>query len=241
MPGKKRAASGKGAAKKRPMNKFNRKRAAGALYNRPVLPGTLSWAPQRKKVFMRYVETFALAAPTSGAVSYTQFHANSIYTPQVAVATHQPLGYDTWSGMYEHYKVVASDIRVTFMVDGNMAVPCNAGILPQSAVVAPPILPSAKMEAADPRSYAVLPEEASERKREAICTSSYDSSSIYSAGRGQQDGLIANFGSNPQEVFVWTVWWQNAVDSTTPTSDVTAFVEIGYEVDCLEPKLQQGD
>lgn len=108
--------------------------------------------------------------------------------------------------------------------------------------MAPPSLATAKLESSDPKSYTFLPEEASERKREAICTANYNAAAIYGAGRNDtQTGLIANFGSNPGEAFVWTIWAQNAIDTETWGTDITAFVEIVYKVDCLEPKQQTGD
>jgi len=49
---------------------------------------------------------------------YYVFRANSLYDPNYTGTGHQPLGFDQWAAFYNHYLVLGSKIKVTFMPRG---------------------------------------------------------------------------------------------------------------------------
>jgi hypothetical protein len=48
-----------------------------------------------------------------------QFRLNSVYDPNLNIAGHQPLGYDTWSVIYNYYKVLECNITVEIIQPKN--------------------------------------------------------------------------------------------------------------------------
>lgn len=62
-------------------------------------------------VKLRYAEEFTLNA-SSGSLTAQYFRANSVFDPDVTGVGHQPMEYDFWQGVYNHYTVVASSIKL---------------------------------------------------------------------------------------------------------------------------------
>lgn len=69
--------------------------------------------PAQKRVKFRYVEEILLNA-TVGNGAFFNYTANGMYDPNITGIGHQPLNYDIWMNMYDHYRVVGSKIKVTY-------------------------------------------------------------------------------------------------------------------------------
>jgi len=69
--------------------------------------------PKTTAVKLRYVDGVSLNPVTSTLATYA-FSANSCFDPNVTGIGHQPMNFDMWSALYNHYVVVGSKIRVTF-------------------------------------------------------------------------------------------------------------------------------
>lgn len=63
---------------------------------------------------MRYSESIALDASTS-VPAYHLFSCNGLYDPNISGTGHQPLGFDQYTGIYDHYTVLGSKITVEAM------------------------------------------------------------------------------------------------------------------------------
>lgn len=68
---------------------------------------------------MRYAEVFTLNASLGASVSYA-FRTNSLYDPNYTGVGYQPLYYAQLIGIYNHWTVISSSIRVT--ITGNQQV-----------------------------------------------------------------------------------------------------------------------
>lgn len=109
------------------------KRKATTQYGRRRRTRRRLWHPRRRKAIMlsranspfpnknlfrlRYCETVSLNAGV-GAIAYHLFSANGIYDPNISGTGHQPYGYDTIAGIYNHYEVIGSKITVMFQSEG---------------------------------------------------------------------------------------------------------------------------
>lgn len=85
--------------------------------------------PSSKKVHLRYCCSITLDPDTTGALSYTGIVANGMYDPQTAVGGHQPMGFDQWMTVYNHYTVTESVISMRWVpIAASSVVPGIFGI-----------------------------------------------------------------------------------------------------------------
>jgi hypothetical protein len=73
-----------------------------------------SW-PKTRRVTLKYAEHITLNPGTASNPAIAYYRAGSCFDPTYAVGGHQPLGFDQWTAFYQHYTVIASTIKVTFM------------------------------------------------------------------------------------------------------------------------------
>lgn len=71
--------------------------------------------PQKVMVKHKYVQSNAIVVP-AGTINFLAFRANGMTAPCVPVVpgTHQPMYFDQYSALYEHYCVIAA--KITFKV-----------------------------------------------------------------------------------------------------------------------------
>lgn len=67
--------------------------------------------PSNKIVRLRYVDEISIDAGV-GAFGQHQFRANSVFDPDYTGAGHQPMNFDKWASLYEHYTVLGSKCNV---------------------------------------------------------------------------------------------------------------------------------
>lgn len=68
--------------------------------------------PLRMRTKLRYVETSALTTGAVGVMSINSFRANGLYDPNNSGAGHQPMYYDQYMAVYNHWKVIGSRITI---------------------------------------------------------------------------------------------------------------------------------
>lgn len=100
--GTKRSSSGSGSASKR----FKSGYPVGSSTQVATGPPTLI----RK---LRYSDTVT-ASPSTSASNYF-FSANGCYDPDITGTGHQPMGFDQYMLLYNHFKVTSSKITVSFV------------------------------------------------------------------------------------------------------------------------------
>lgn len=110
MPKRKRTSYATRRVKRR---RLNRRRRRVPRVTRQL--GTAFSSSQLVK--LRYVDRFTIN-PALGTFALHNFRANSIYDPDVTSTGHQPMGYDQWANFYDHYVVIGSQIKVTFVSPG---------------------------------------------------------------------------------------------------------------------------
>lgn len=97
-------------SKKKFQRRYKKKKTLG---NGPPTPPSLV----RK---LRYTDTIFLN-PTTGSVATHWFSANGLFDPDITGAGHQPLGFDQYMTMYDHYKVLGSKINVTVLPNSDLS------------------------------------------------------------------------------------------------------------------------
>ncbi len=91
---------------------YNKRNPTVKLQRYRGLP--LTGFPNSKMVRLRYCQVFALD-PGAGAITSNVFSANGMFDVDVTGAGHQPLGFDQWMSIYDHYTVVGSKIKVRYL------------------------------------------------------------------------------------------------------------------------------
>jgi len=69
--------------------------------------------PLTTAVKLRYVANVSID-PALSNVGYHHFRANGMWDPDASGLGHQPMGFDQWSLLYNHYIVLGSKIQVFF-------------------------------------------------------------------------------------------------------------------------------
>ena len=84
--------------------------------------------PTSLKVQLRYFETGLTIDPIAGGLADEYvFSANGLYDPNISGVGHQPLSFDQYMAMYDHYSVIASKITV-FARNGDDTQPQVVGV-----------------------------------------------------------------------------------------------------------------
>lgn len=119
-----RKRKGRGRPRKAP-----RKQKPNKSFRQMPLP--IGGFPKRKLVKLRYVQEAQINAGL-GTVAYHTISANGIYDPDTTGVGHQPMNFDTWMTLYDHYVVLGSKIKVEQVADTNtpsISIPAYFGIL----------------------------------------------------------------------------------------------------------------
>jgi len=103
----------------RPRRKFRNlrrgRRVSGPFRNQSLIK---TGFPRTTMVKLRYVEGVTINA-AAAQVGYHYFRANSVYDPNYTGGGHQPMNYDLWSQLYNHYVVVGAKCTAYFHDDNN--------------------------------------------------------------------------------------------------------------------------
>lgn len=67
-----------------------------------------------KTVTLKYVEEINIDGAISGGITVHDFSANGLFDPNITGTGHQPMGFDQWKLIYNHYTVVSSRARLTY-------------------------------------------------------------------------------------------------------------------------------
>lgn len=102
--------------RRRAITDGRRRRRARRGYRLSKRLPALTGFPNKKLVRLRYVDKISLDA-TPLLLDHHFFRANSLFAPNATGGTgaHQPLGFDQWMTIYDHFYVIGSKIRVTPM------------------------------------------------------------------------------------------------------------------------------
>lgn len=76
------------------------------------VPRVLGGFPEKKLVRLKYAQEIAITG-VAGGIAQHQFRANSAFDPDFAIGGHQPMNFDRWATLYDHYTVMSSTCKIT--------------------------------------------------------------------------------------------------------------------------------
>lgn len=111
--------------RRHPKGYYSRKsRAQRARRRKSTITRTL--APRTRRFKLRYVNSVTLDPPVAGVTANYYFSANGMFDPNITGVGHQPLGFDQYMAMYDHYVVTKS--KCTVYNQNNSSDPICLGI-----------------------------------------------------------------------------------------------------------------
>jgi len=185
--------------------------------------------PSQQSVCLKY-NHYVFFGGTAALVTYP-FHQNSMYDPYQPAGGHQPLYFDQYSAIYNHWVVNKARIKVTFVGTTASLVPCVAGIYvnDDTTLVA--------------STFETLSEQSSCRTKCVSDTTDtpvtiygevYDAVKTFGPNTIANANLRGSASSNPSETSFWSVFVQ-PMDSASAYG-LYAYVQIEYEGTFFELK-----
>lgn len=205
------------------------KRKNAQLYRRRI-QGIPSGMPNVRVAKLRYADTIQLVS-TSGSIAYWTFRANSCHDPDYTSSGHQPMGWDIWSQLYNHYIVLGSKITVKAVEDGTSAGPSTyCGIIIGDSVTVPHSSASSYLEEGYKTRINVF------QRKPLVYTQTYSAKKFFNLANIKDNisRLGATFGTNPTDDAYFHMW-QQPVDSTSSNTMLYSVI-IEYIVLFSEPK-----
>jgi len=197
--------------------------------------------PSNKIVRMRYAERISMAPENVASFAFYNFSANNAFDPNRSGTGHQPMGYDQWSGFYNHYVVVGSKITVKFIPQTptsseNETVICGVKLTDDTT----PVITSGSLwENISERGFSrqiMIPNTNAIRP---VTTSAKYSAKKFFNVTNVKDNLTrigATVSSSPTDEAIYQVWFASATDVNLPGYIMHALVQIDYLVVFSEPK-----
>jgi len=179
--------------------------------------------PKRAMVTHKYRDVFSYTSTLGGIANYL-WKANGIYDPNTTGGGHQPLYFDQFAALYDHWYVVGSKVRFRILpVPGNTT---NIGVATfvndDGTVLGTDITMVAEQHKAKMTSFGVNVE------RPQILTLNYSAKKTYGGtivGNSKQEGSSSN---DPTELSYYALSFQSLDFATSASINVE--VEIDYIV-----------
>jgi len=175
--------------------------------------------PRQLTLKHRYVYVARMTA-TTGATATQQFRCNGMFDPDVTNAGHQPMYFDQTAAIYDHFTVIKSKCKVTFIPEGGSSY-ANFGILINDDATVTPGSLAALAEQSSAKT-GILTLVVSDPQ---TLTSYWSAVKAFGPNPLANDNLQGSASADPAEQQVWTIWVGN---TTATTVNIAILVEIEY-------------
>lgn len=189
-----------------------------------------SGIPTMRTANMRYVATQSVTS-TGGALQEVILRANSVFDPFQGSGGHQPMSYDQWSALYNHYVVLGSKITIKLLpIDGDQS-PGYCGIYLSDGTVPPYTSAPEFAEARKGTWKLIIPAQSSS----VTLTNKLSVKKFFNVKdvKDNIDRLGASVTANPAEEAYYHFWYGTANGST---DTIRIMYTIDYIVQFSEPK-----
>lgn len=200
--------------------------------------------PPNQTVSLRYVENINLAPGAAGVPAQYVWRCNGAYDPNYTGVGHQPMFWDTYASMYNHYIVTGAKIVAhTWCEQTASSVGSVVGIkIDDDATVSQNVMTI--MELKDPIFHnKFMNTNASSTTAYAVVSHTYEPKSFFGIKDVQdnRDHIGALTNTTPSEQAYWVLHWQHVDGSTVLPSNLKGYVVIDYTINFSEPKDQSSN
>lgn len=189
--------------------------------------------PREQLVTLRYSDYYQSSTVTAGVMNQIVFSANGIFDPDITSTGHQPLMFDTYAAMFNHYYVVSSRVRVVAVNTYDSSVPACAvawGVYLDDSQVIPTSYTAIAEQGKSQVSYIMC-----DKLSKSVAKKSFDASKFWNPINISTQAAAVT--ANPSDQAYFNLWYQ-PVDQASNISSlrITFHVTIDYLVKFMEPK-----
>lgn len=175
--------------------------------------------PTKLTAKLRYAETFTLTS-TAGVVGTQNFAANGLFDPNLTGAGHQPMYFDQYMAVYNHFTVLGAKITIT-AINTSGTVPMNIGCYLNDDATAVTSMQNALEESNS--TFKMLGTTGADSK---TLVRTFSAKGTFGGSLLSDANLQGNATTNPPELSVFTVQAQSA--DATSTGTVVCMAVIDY-------------
>lgn len=210
--------------------KKEEKKAIAKLPKTPLQKPFGVGIPGSMRTKLKYVVKENLNS-TNGSVDQRAYRAGSVFDPEFAIGGHQPMYYDQYATLYNHYIVHGSTIRVTITPEGSSAWPFPAFLTLTGDDNATDGGSATTIMERSRAKHVTVPQFGTDGVVYHL-THSYKKDKIFKNFKNAE--LQAGVGANPTDDWYYMVSLQGS--GTSGTCLALMLVEIIYDVEFFEPK-----
>lgn len=206
-----------------------KKRAYKKRYKRRnYITAVPSGMPRQRRAKLRYCEQLTLSV--SPILGHYIFRAGSPYDPNYSSVGHQPMGYDQWANLFNHYTVVGSKMYLRAIPQVTQGT-SQVGIYLAADATLPYSDADAFIEAKKGQNKLIC----ANQSRVATLNCYYSAKKQFNVNdmKDNYARLGAKVDTNPAEEMFYIIWHQT---QNGQTFNYTYIVQIDYIVDFSEPK-----
>lgn len=217
-PSRTRSSYKSGSSSKRTKYTTSKKKK---YYTKNPVAIRLGKQPIPKQLFnrLKYAETVNVAIGVSGLGSYI-FSCNGMYDPNTTGGGHQPMYFDQWSAMYNHYTVLKSTMKATVVANTTGATIFSLGQDDDATINA-----ATSYTIWERSGFQTKVVNAPVNPENTFLWSKWDAKKVFGADPQSDPSLQGSATSNPTEQTFYVLYFD-----ATPSTYVTVLVEIWYDV-----------
>lgn len=212
---------------KKAIKKRNYKRKKNVVFKNNISMGL--GFPRKLTTTLKYKD-YVFFTSTSGVMQNYHFSANGIWKPNLTGSSHQPMFMDQYMQLYNHFHVIGSKIKVTFLsFPTNLPAACGIYINDDTTVLSTNY--TAMSEQTQSKMRVIGSSGADERE---VVSYKYSAKKMFGGSVLSNNALRGSATANPNEVATYNIYYQ-ALDMTS-TTQAYGWVEIEYLVVFTELK-----
>ena len=217
-PSRTRSSYKSGSSSKRTKYTTSKKKK---YYTKNPVAIRLGRQPIPKQLFnrLKYAETVNVAIGVSGQGSYL-YSCNGMYDPNITGTGHQPMYFDQWSAMYNHYTVLKSTMKATVVANTTGATIFSLGQDDDTTINA-----ANSYTIWERPGYQTKVVNAPVEPSNTYLWSKWDAKKVFGADPQSDPALQGSATSNPTEQTFYVIYFD-----TIPSTYVTVLIEIWYDV-----------
>lgn len=197
-------------------------------FRREIVPYTYA-------VAMKFCLDGTASPSSSQSFDYAFLSGNGPFKPVVASTTHQPMGWDQWSLLYNAYYVVSSRIRVVFSQATTAATSVYVGIIPQVDLSVPTNYTNLIEQ---PQSHwKAVGEDISGKSIVTVTHAASTKKVLHIRDLSDNVNQVSAVTSNPTQLWYWLIFAK--ANGTETPGQIIQQIEIEYNVVFLDPRTQQ--
>jgi len=177
--------------------------------------------PDRLVVKLRYDDIKQLTM-TSGALGLLQFNMNSIFDPDITGTGHQPMYFDQYCAMYDHYTVLKSMIKVTVVANTQAALIFSLGQDDDTSISA-----ATSSTIWERPGFQTKVVNTPIQPNDTVLWSRWDAKKTFGGDPKSDPDLQGTASANPTEQTYYVIYFDGSVNIAS--TNVTVLVEIWYE------------